>query len=83
MINPLVRAQLVIEIEQTFRTTLRDTLASLTTDPVEQDQIASAVLATMLRSMYRQNGQPWLEAVLRMVLQPVDTASSHGSSSST
>lgn len=80
--DPLLRAQLVIVIEDTYRSTLRQQLQAHTSDPEEQEQIAGAVLAMMLRKMYLVRGQAWLESILTMVLQPAPTVGATTTTSS-
>lgn len=66
--DPIDRGRLTVAIEARFRETLQVALIPYTMDEDEQHQIASAVLALMLKKMYRRLGKDWLEAVLRMVL---------------
>lgn len=66
--DPIDRARLVVAIEDRYRAALLEALPPYTLDPAEQQEIASAVLALLLKKMYHVRGTPWLEAVLKMVL---------------
>ncbi len=70
--DPVKRGQLTVAIERMFRDAMLESIQGHTTDRDEQEQIAGAVLALMLRKMTLTRGTPWLEAVLQMVLQPPD-----------
>ena len=71
-LTPAERAMMIQVIEAQYTGTLRAQLAVITDDADEQLQMAGAVLALMVRKMYLQRGEPWLEAILTMVLQPPD-----------
>lgn len=68
--EPRERAEVTLAIVDQFTATLRQLLMRQTTDDAEQLEIAGACLALMLRRMYQQRGQVWLEAILQSVLQP-------------
>jgi hypothetical protein len=70
--DPVTRAALVVLIEDQYRSTLKEQVAAHAQDPEEQHQIASSVVALLLRKMYLDLGPLWLEMVLKMVLQPPD-----------
>lgn len=70
--EPVERAKLVLVAEAEYRAALYSLLVQHVPDDDERALIADAVLATMLRKVYLERGQPWLEGVLRMVLQPPD-----------
>lgn len=67
--EPLERARLVVAIEGRYREALKLAMVTHTIDADEQIEIASGVLALMLRKMTQQRGQVWLEQVLTMVLK--------------
>lgn len=67
--EPLERARLVVAIEGRYREALKVAMVTHTIHADEQIEIASGVLALMLRKMTQLRGQEWLEQVLKMVLQ--------------
>ncbi len=70
--TPEERGQIAVAIEHQFRSTMKDVIDGHTTDAQEQLEIGSAVVALMLRRLYRQKGAPWLEAIIRSAMQPDD-----------
>lgn len=63
------RAEYVMGLSAATRDGLRSAISILTEDEDEKEQIAGAVLAQLLREMYRARGQRWLETVVAMVLK--------------
>lgn len=70
--NDIERGVTVQIIEAQYTATLKAQVSALTDDEDEQLQMVGAVLALMLRKMFLQRGEVWLEAILKMVLQPPD-----------
>lgn len=70
--NEIERGVTVQIIEAQYTATLKAQVTALTDDEDEQLQMVGAVLALMLRKMFLQRGEVWLEAILKMVLQPPD-----------
>lgn len=68
--DPLERGRLAVAIEQRYREAMQVSIAGFTTDAEEELEVASAVVALLVRKMYQRRGVIWLEAVLRQVLQP-------------
>lgn len=62
------RAEAVMGTEQAFRDALKASVSILTNDPAEQMQIASGVVALMLRKLYQEHGREWLEAVITQAM---------------
>lgn len=62
------QAQIVVATELHFRNTLQEVVKRHSDNPEEQIQIASGVIALLLRKMYQERGNQWLEGVLKMVL---------------
>lgn len=76
------RAEAVLGMEAAFRDALKTSCSIVTQDSEEQHQIASSVLALMLKKMYQDNGREWLERVITMVLTDAPN-SNHGPSPGT
>jgi hypothetical protein len=72
MLSPQQKAEVSTIINRELRGVLRDVVAHATPLPEEQIEIASGVVGLLLRDMYRQRGQAWLEELLKVVLQPLD-----------
>ena len=68
--EPAERGRLTVAIVTVFTDTMKDSIARHTQDPAEQLEVAGAVIALLTRKMYQQRGDPWLEAMLKQVLQP-------------
>lgn len=63
-------ARLVLEIDERFRGALHEALAATGLEVQDREEVAAAVVALLVRRMYQQRGQVWLERILQMVLQP-------------
>lgn len=70
--TPEERGRLSVAIEHVFRDRMKDTLDEYALTEEEQLQIASAVVALMLRKLYRSQGARWLESIIRSAMQPDD-----------
>lgn len=68
--NSPQKAEVALIINQQVRTVLREVTAHITDDPQEQMELASAVVALLLRDLYVEFGHTWLERVVQIVLQP-------------
>ena len=75
------RGEMVLGMEAAFRDSLKASCSTVTQDPEEQHQIAGAVVALMLKRMYQDRGQAWLEQVIRMVLSETTSTASEPSAS--
>jgi hypothetical protein len=64
------QARIVVATERQFNRTLHEVVKKHSENPEEQLQIASGVLALLLKKMYQERGRLWLEQVLTMVLKP-------------
>lgn len=70
--DPPDRARLTLFLDQQLRETLQTAVTLATPVQTEQLEIAGAVIALLLRRMYRERGEAWLTRVLHHVLQPPD-----------
>lgn len=79
MLDARQKAEVSAIIERDLRVTLWDVVKHATPVEDEQIQIATGVVTLMLKDLYRQLGQAWLEAIIKAVLieTPVDPAKPH------
>jgi len=63
------RAEFVLGLAAGIRDSLRAVLEGCTGDEDEREQMAGAVIALLLRDMYKSRGNAWLERILRQVLK--------------
>lgn len=63
-------ARAAVAIEHTYRQALKDSIANFDATPEEEVIVTSGVIGLLVKGMYRQRGSPWLEALLKMVLEP-------------
>jgi len=66
----LEMAMLAVAIEENIRPQIKVLLEKFSPDDDEQMMIMGALLALMTRKMYRQEGEPWLEAFVKAVMIP-------------
>ena len=63
------RAEYVLGLSTALRDGMRASISMLTPDADEQEQIAGAVLAVLVRDMRRARGTLWLERLIAMSLK--------------
>lgn len=63
-------ARVVVATELQFRNTLHEVVKKHTDNPEDQMQMASGVVALLLKKMYQEKGLLWLELVIKMALEP-------------
>lgn len=62
------RAEFCLGLAASVKDSLATVLGTVAENPDEREQMAGAVIALLLRDMYRARGPVWLETILKQVL---------------
>ena len=63
------RAEFVLGFSAAIRDGMNTSISMVTRDEDEKEQVAGAVLACLVKEMYRARGTKWLEKMIAMVLK--------------